>query len=105
MSPVSLSSLYRTSNAIDDLTLVLSGFSPDTSQESQAHFICCCGTETCENLHSWYECKARLENKLTLSAGECSIPGPGSVNGSSWTGKRLGRPYSKGMKHMSDNMR
>jgi len=105
LSPESLSSLYRTSNTIDDLTLALSSFSPDTSQESQTNFNCCCATETCENLQSWYEYKIRLESKLTLSAGEYSISRVERVNDSSWTCQRLDKLYFKGMKHTSDDTR
>jgi len=105
LSPESLSSLYRTSNTIDDLTLALSSFSPDTSQESQTNLNCCCATETCENLQSWYECKVRLESKLTLSAGECLISRVGSVNDSSWTFQRLDKLYFKGTRHTFDDTR
>ncbi|KAJ3570040.1 hypothetical protein NP233_g4661 [Leucocoprinus birnbaumii] len=63
-----LSSLYRASNTIDDLTLALSSFSRGGSPEPQVNLVCCCGIETCERLQAWHECKTRLESRLTLSA-------------------------------------
>jgi hypothetical protein len=67
-----LSSLHRATNAIDDLTLALSGFSRGTSPEPQVILACCCGSENCENLRAWRDFKTRVESRLTLSAGEFS---------------------------------
>ena len=62
-------SLYDATTTIDDLTQALENVSRVPSPEPPALFFCCCGRDDCENVQAWLGMKARLESRLTLSAG------------------------------------
>jgi hypothetical protein len=64
-------SLYDATTTIDELTQALENVSRVPSPEPPSLFFCCCGREDCENVQAWLGMKARLESRLTLSAGAC----------------------------------
>ena len=76
-TPDSPSSLRKATATIDDLTAALSNFSRVPSPEPLNAALCCCGWEDCESSKAWSALKSKLENRLILSAGECSM-GPSS---------------------------
>ena len=63
------SRLNDTSSTFDDLTAAIEDLSRIPSPEPVASLICCCGKENCDNFRSWLELKAKLSQRLVLSAG------------------------------------
>ncbi|KAI0796277.1 hypothetical protein BC629DRAFT_1504292 [Irpex lacteus] len=67
-TPDSPSSLRKANATIDDLTTALANFSHASSPEPEGVTRCCCGKDTCENSVCWATYKAKLEDRLVLSA-------------------------------------
>ncbi|KAI0089248.1 hypothetical protein BDY19DRAFT_944884 [Irpex rosettiformis] len=67
-TPDSPSSLRKANATIDDLTAALANFSHGASLEPEGVTTCCCGKHDCENSLCWAAYKAKLEDRLVLSA-------------------------------------
>ncbi len=65
-------SFYGATSTIDDLTTAIADLSRIPSPDPVAALTCCCGTENCENYKSWIGLKAKLNQRLVLSAGALS---------------------------------
>ncbi|KAI0340880.1 hypothetical protein BDW22DRAFT_1430533 [Trametopsis cervina] len=68
LTPDSPSSLSKATATIDDLTRALTHFTHLPSPEPPELTLCCCNKEDCEHRRAWAAYKAKLEDRLTLSA-------------------------------------
>jgi hypothetical protein len=69
-TPESPTGLRKANATIDDLTAALANFTNTAFFEPVEVTRCCCEKDTCENSLRWAAYKAKLEERLVLSAGE-----------------------------------